>query len=189
MAAGEKWWVAGCPSCSDVTYILPYFWVREVNIAQFFTLGGVELQAPATSLSESLWRRGKALVVHLYWFGIDTFFFATGHGLLFPRFTYFGALPMVSTSMLHSCRLLWISKLVSFLVLTINSGWLDGTKSWILCADRQVGRTLLEQVSVFVSGLKGKHVNLLYSGRILPERLAWFNVVHQPCLENRAFTS
>lgn len=161
-----------------------------MNVAQLFTLGGVELQAPATSLSEGLlWRRVKALVVQLCWFGMDTFFFVTGHSLSFPRFTDFGALPMVSTSMLHSCGLLWISKLVSFLVLAFSNSWLDGTNLWILLADRQVGRILVEHVSVLVSGLKGKHINQLHSGRILPDRLAWFNVVHRPTLKNRAFTS
>lgn len=146
-----------------------------MNVAQFFTLQGVDLQAPATSLSERLlWRRGKALVVQFCWFGMGTIFSGTGQGLSFPRFTYVRALAMVFTSILHSCGLLRISKLVSFLVLTISNGWLDGTKLGILLADRQVGRILVEHVSALVSGLKGKHINQLYSVRILPDRLACF---------------
>lgn len=69
---------------------------------------------------------------------------------------------MFSTSMLHSCALL-----LSFLLLTSSTGWLDGTKLWIIPADWQVGRSLgsipVEHVSVLVSGLEVKDRNPLYS--------------------------
>lgn len=165
-----------------------------MNIAEFFTLGGVELQPPAMFLSESLlWRRGAALGVKLCRFRIDIFSPRIGRSLSFPRFTFFSALPIVfPTSMLHSSGILCISKLFSVLVLTISTGWLDGAKLWILLAGRQVGRRpvpiLVQHASVLVSGLEVKHINQLYSGRILPDRSAWFNVVHQPTMENSAFT-
>lgn len=149
-----------------------------MNVAQFFPLGGVELQTPATSHSEiRLWRAGGPLGVHLCRSRMAISFSRVGRHLSFPRFTCFGGLHVG-----FSNRAL----------LTIGTGWLDGTRLWIVFADWQVGGSLVailvEHVPVSVSGLEVKHINQPYSGRILPDSLAWFNVVHKPTMENRACT-
>lgn len=180
MTVGEKGWTARCPAHSDVAYILPYRWIGEVNVAQFFTLGGVELQTPATSHSGvRLWRARGPLGVQLCRSRMAVFFPRVGRHLSFPRFARLGGL-LIGFS---SCTLL---------VLTIGTGRLDGTRLWIVFADRQVGGSLVtilvEHVPVSVSGLEVKHINQPYSGRMTPDSLAWFNVVHQPTMENRART-
>lgn len=60
--AREKWQALWYPSRSDVGYILPDLGIWEVNIAEFFTLAAIQLQALCMALYEALLnRRGGAL--------------------------------------------------------------------------------------------------------------------------------